>query len=83
MESKANNDIHFSDLSILYPGELQELDSILRLLLNLSVAQDTFAQILDGRPTWQSQPSPQAREKYNEFKASFSARSMKLDTQVR
>ena len=83
MESKVNMDVHLSDLSILDPAKLQQLDNILKILLNSSVAQDTFAQIIDGRPTEQSQPSHEAREKYNEFRASFSAKVLKLDTQVR
>ena len=83
MEStKVDKDFHLSDLSILYPEKLQQLDNILKILLNSSVAQDTFAQIIDGRPPWQSQPSQEARQKYNEFRASFSAQALKLDTQV-
>ena len=82
MESKVDKDFHLSDLSVLYPEKLQQLDNILKLILSSSVAQDTFAQIIDGRPTWQSQPSQEAREKYNAFRASFSAQDLKLDTRV-
>ena len=83
MKSKAYKEFHLSDLSILDPGESQQLDNVLKILMNSSLAQDTFAQIIDGRPTRQSQPSQEAREKYNEFRASFSANDLKLDTQVR
>ena len=83
MESKVDKNFHVSDLRILYPEDLQQLDNILKILLNTSVAHNTFAQIIDGRPTLQSQPSQKAREKYNEFRASFSAQRLKLDTKVR
>ena len=83
MESRAKKDHHLSDLSILWPENLQQLNNTLKILLNSSVAQDTFARIIDGRPSWESQPSQKARERYNEFRASFSAQDLKLDHQVR
>ena len=82
MESKIDKEFHLSDFTVLDSRNLQ-LDNILKLILNSSIAQDTFAQLIDGRPTWQSQPSQEAREKYNEFRASFSAQVLKLDTEVR
>ena len=33
MESKVDKDFHLSDLSVLYPEKLQQLDNILKLLL--------------------------------------------------
>ena len=82
MESEVDTDHKLSDLSTLYPEKLQELDTILKIILDTSVAQDTFAQIIHGSPTWHSQPSQEAREKFNDFRASFSAKSLKLNTQV-
>ena len=83
MESQVEKNFYLSDLAILCPEDLQKLDNILKKLLNTSVAHDTFAQIIDGRPTLQAKPSQTAREKYNEFRASFSALRLKLDKQVR
>lgn len=83
MESKVDNDNNLSDLSTLYPEKLQELDNILKIILNTSIAQDTFAQIIHGSPTWHSQPTQEAREKYDQFRADFSADILKLDTKVR
>ena len=83
MESKIDKELHFSDLTVLDSEKVQQLDDVLKSILNSSIAEDTFAQIIDGRPTWQSQPSQEARDKYNECRASFSAQVLKLDTQVR
>ena len=84
MESRVDKNHHLSNLSILVPETLQRLNNVLKILLNSSVAQDTFAQIIDGTTSsWQSQPSQEARERYNKFRASFSAQVLKLDTQVR
>ena len=83
MESKIDNELPLSELTVLKPENLQQLDNILKVVLNSSIAENTFAQIIDGRPTWQSPPSEEARKKYKEFRASFSAQVLKLDTEVR
>ncbi len=83
MESKIDNEVHLSDLTVLIPEKLKPLDNILKVILDSTIAEDTFAQIIEGRPTWESQPSQKARNKYNTFRASFSAQVLKLDTQVR
>ena len=83
MESKIDKELHLSELTVLDSEELRQLDHVLKIILNSSIAQDTFAQIIHGRPSWESQPSQEAREKYNEFRAIFSAQSLKLDTEVR
>ena len=78
-----NEDFDFSDLSVLSPGKLENLDNVLKIILKSSAAQDAFAQIIAGSPTWQSPPSQAAKQKYDEFRESFSARVLKLDTRVR
>ena len=82
MESEVDTDLNLSVLSTVYPEKIQKLDNVLKIILNTSVAQNTFAQIIHGKPTWHSQPSQEVRKKYNEFRESFSARDLKLDTQV-
>ena len=83
MEPQVDKSSSLSELSILNREELQRLDKVLKIILNTPVAQNTFVQVIHGKPAWHSQPSEEAREKYKEFIASFSTRDLKLDTQVR
>lgn len=72
----------FADMTHLGAQKLQELDKVLKSILALPIAQDTFAQIIDGSTTWESSPGHVAREQYEKFSRSFSARVLKLITQV-
>ena len=51
MESLANQNPTFGDLSNLSIEKLQELDTILTSILALPIARNTYAQIIDGIPT--------------------------------
>lgn len=93
MDSTGNNFSHFADLGYLSAEKLQQLDTILRSILALPVAQDTYAHIIDGKPTWESNansnskgplnPSHKARQQYEEFRKVFNAQALKLDKKVR
>lgn len=49
-----DSDTEFSDLSNISPEKLQLLRNVLSAILALPIARDTYAQIIEGRPT---QPS--------------------------
>ena len=83
MESTTNKILDSANLSLLSTEKLQELDRVLRAILALPIAQDTYAQIIYGKRTWESNPSPEAREQYDEFRKAFVTQALKLDTQVR
>ena len=51
MESLANQEPTFGDLSNLSVEKQQVLDTILTSILALPVARNTYAQIIDGIPT--------------------------------
>ena len=82
MMSNINKMSDFTQLIHLSAGKLQQLDTVLTSILLLPIAQDTFAQVIHGKTTWQSSPSEVAREQFDEFRKSFSAKVLKLDTQV-
>ena len=44
----------FADLANLDTDKFQQLESTLAFILALPAAQDTYAQLIDGTPTWQS-----------------------------
>lgn len=50
MDSLANQKPTFGDPSNLSVEKLQELDTILALILALPIARNTYAQIIDGIP---------------------------------
>lgn len=83
MASTLNHLSGFSDLLHLSVEKLQQLDVVLKSILALPIAEDTFAQILDGKPSWQSKPSDEARQRYGEFRKAFSIQALKLNAQVR
>ena len=83
MESKIDNELPLSELTVLKPENLQQLDNILKVVLKSSIDETKFDQIIYGRPTWQSPPSEEERKTYKLFRASFSAQVLKLDTEVR
>ena len=70
----------FADLAHLSAQKLQQLDRVLSSILALPIAQDTLAQISDGKINWQSSLSHVAREQYEIFKRAFSVRVLKLNT---
>ena len=83
MASTLNHLSGVSDLLHLSVEKLQQLDVVLKSILALPIAEDTFAQILDGKPSWQSKPSDEARQRYGEFRKAFSIQALKLNVQVR
>ena len=83
MASTLNQLSGVSDLLHFSVEKLQQLDVVLKSILALPIAEDTFAQILDGRPSWQSKPSDEARQQYGEFRKAFSVQALKLNAQVR
>ena len=83
MESTTNKVFDSANLSLLSTEKLQELDTVLKSILALPIAQDTYAQIIYGKRTWESKPSLEAREQYEEFRKAFVTQALKLDAQVR
>ena len=83
MRSNFNQVSEFSDLFHLSANKLQQLDTVLKSILALPIAQDTYAQIIDGNPTWHSTPNHKARQQYEEFRKSFIAQTLKLNKRVR
>lgn len=51
MPLKANQVPGFGDLTNVSAEKLQELETVLQHVLDLPIAQDTYAQIIDGTPT--------------------------------
>ena len=51
MESSNNKMPTFGDLTNLNVEKLQELNTVLTIILALPVARDAYAQIIDGKPT--------------------------------
>ena len=51
MESFCNNQPSFGNLTNVDPQKLQDLETVLTAILSLPIARDTFAQIIEGRPT--------------------------------
>ena len=51
MESKINQASSYSYLFHLGADKLQQLDIVLMSILTLPIAQDTYAQIIDGKPS--------------------------------
>ena len=83
MRSNIDKGPGFTELAHLSSEKLQQLDTVLTTILALPIAQDTFAQIIHGKTTWQSKPSQGAREQYDKFRKGFRAQILKLDTHVR
>ncbi len=51
MESIASDMPSFGDLTNIDPEKLQDLKTILTTILALPIARETFAQVIEGRPT--------------------------------
>ena len=51
MESFVKNKPGFGHLTNLDPEKLQDLETVLTKILDLPIARDTFAQVIEGRPT--------------------------------
>ena len=83
MASTLNHLSGSSDLLHLSVEKLQQLDVVLKTILALPIAEDAFAQIIGGTPSWQSKPSDEARQQYGEFRRAFSVQALKLNAQVR
>ena len=54
MDSPVDKMPTFADLANLSTDKFQQLESTLASILASPAAQDTYAQLIDGRPTWQS-----------------------------
>ena len=61
MESQVNLIPRFADLANLSNEKLQPLETILARILASPKAQDIYAQIIDGRATWQSYIDPNTK----------------------
>lgn len=61
MESQVNLTPRFADLANLSNEKLQPLETILARILASPKAQDIYAQIIDGRATWQSYIDPSTK----------------------
>ncbi|CAD6575620.1 MAG: hypothetical protein ASARMPREDX12_007395 [Alectoria sarmentosa] len=61
MESQVNLIPRFADLANLSNEKLQPLETILARILTSPKAQDIYAQIIDGRATWQSYIDPNTK----------------------
>lgn len=51
MESYANEMPTFGDLTNVSVEKLEDLNTVLATILALPIARDTYAQIIDGKPT--------------------------------
>ena len=51
IEPKAYEMPNFNDLTNLSAGKLHELETVLASILSLPIACETYAQIIDGKPT--------------------------------
>ena len=54
MDSPVDELPTFADLANLSTDKFQQLESTLQSILASPAAQDAYAQLIDGRPTWQS-----------------------------
>ena len=95
MKSNVRNVPGFASLIQLRPAKLRQLDTVLKSILALPIAQDTYAHIMDTKPAKDSlvvndastsddqSPSHEAQQRYKEFRDGFTAQTLKLDTEVR
>ena len=96
MESYTSNAPTFGDLTNLSVEKLQELNTVLKTILALPVAQEIYAQIIDGNPTHpiypnkrtssvsgKSKPSNQALQEYEKIKNTFASQDLLIDLKVR
>ena len=93
MESYVNNMPTFGDLTNVSVEKLQELSAVLAKILALPIARDTYAQIIDGKPTRiphsdqdkasQSQPTDQAVQEYEKIRKAFAPENLLIDLKVR
>ena len=51
MESFVKDKASFCHLTNVDPNKLQDLETVLTTILALPIARDTFAQVIEGRPT--------------------------------
>lgn len=71
MESYANEMPTFGDLTNVSVEKLEELNAVLATILALPIARDTYAQIIDGKPT---------RTPYSEENKSFQSGTEELSS---
>ena len=96
MESYANNGPTFGDLTNLGVEKLQELDTVLKTILTAPIAQDIYAQIIDGNPrhpvypnektssiSGNLKPSDRALQEYEKIRKSFASQDLLIDLRVR
>ncbi|CAF9929375.1 MAG: hypothetical protein ALECFALPRED_004305 [Alectoria fallacina] len=92
MESYVNNMPTFGDLTNVSVEKLQELSAVLAKILALPIARDTYAQIIDGKPTRiphsdqdkasQSQPTDQAVQEYEKIRKAFAPENLLIDLKL-
>ena len=58
MNSHYDQSPGFADLASLSTKKIQQLDTILASILELPSTQSTYAQVIDGKRTWQSYIDP-------------------------
>ena len=61
MESQVTDMPIFADLANLSNEKLQQLESTVKFILASPAAQNIYAQLIDGRRTWQSYTDPETR----------------------
>ena len=93
MESYVNTMPTFGDLTNVSVEKLQELNAVLAKILALPIARDTYAQIIDGKPTCtpysdkdkasQPQPTEQAMQEYEKIRKAFAPENLLIDLKVR
>ena len=96
MESYASKVPTFGDLTNLSVEKLQELDDVLKTILTLPIAQEIYAQIIDGNPTHpiypnertssvsgKSKPTNHALQEYEKIRNTFASQDLLIDLKVR
>ena len=83
METNVTEVSTWPDISNLSAEKLQQLETIMASILAMPVARDTYAQIIDGSVVHDhSKISDEAIKQYEEIRKGFTARALKIDTQV-
>ncbi len=83
METNVTEVSTWPDISTLGAEKLQQLETIMTSILAMPIARDTYAQIIDGSVVHDhSKISDKAIQQYEEIRKGFTARALKIDTQV-
>lgn len=83
MESNVTEVSTWPGISNLSAEKLQQLETVLTSILTMPIARNTYAQIIDGSVVRDhSKISDEAIQQYEEIRKGFTARALKIDTQV-